>query len=167
MQAIHQQKFREQQEVERRQRVEALRAREHDKFSQVEERRRAIETADRERREALLRKNLEREEKITAKRKAQLNQTQFAFGSCTPRMNHGYSVARSDSGTDNVLRGSSTMMMSQSMYSSSNSQQHNRRSSEREMNGKRATSVHGLDQTDADGKKRDFYFKTLLSSARY
>ena len=49
------------------------------------------ESAERERREALLRKNQDREEKIFAKKKAQNSQTYFAFGSCTPRM--GYSMS--------------------------------------------------------------------------
>ena len=90
-QAAQQQKFREIQEVERRKRMEEQRARDHDKFVQVEERRRAIESAERGRREALLKKNQEREGKIFAKKKAQNSQTYFAFGSCTPRM--GYSVS--------------------------------------------------------------------------
>lgn len=132
LQAAQQQKFREIQEVERRKRFEEQRARDHDKFVQVEERRRvsfypfsffvsfcfnvfmlistfsqknyrlilsqfffvnfqAIESAERERRGALLKKNQEREGKIFAKKKALNNQTYFAFGSCTPRM--GYSIS--------------------------------------------------------------------------
>ena len=51
----------------------------------------AIESAERERRGALLKKNQEREGKIFAKKKALTNQTYFAFGSCTPRM--GYSIS--------------------------------------------------------------------------
>ena len=51
----------------------------------------SIESAERERREALLKKNQEREGKIIAKKKAQNAQTYFAFGSCTPRM--GYSIS--------------------------------------------------------------------------
>lgn len=169
--AAQQQKFREIQEVERRKRFEEQRARDHDKFIQVEERRRAIESAERERRGALLKKNQEREGKIFAKKKALNNQTYFAFGSCTPRM--GYSISgsggRSDSGTDVCRSTSSSNManMSQSMYSTSSSSRHHdrehqvnhqRRSSEREMNGgtgaKRAISVHALDQSaeiDAEG----------------
>lgn len=169
--AAQQQKFRELQEVERRKRFEEQRARDHDKFIQVEERRKAIESAERERRGALLKKNQEREGKIFAKKKALNNQTYFAFGSCTPRM--GYSISgsggRSDSGTDVCRSTSSSNManMSQSMYSTSSSSRHHdrehqvnhqRRSSEREMNGgtgaKRAISVHALDQSaeiDAEG----------------
>ena len=148
LQAIQQQKFREQQEVDRKKRMDELRARENDKFAQVEERRRAIESAERERREALLRKNQEREEKIVAKRKAQNSQTHFAFGSCTPRL--AYAVTRTDSGSD-MLNRSPSQLMSQSMYSTSKE----RRSAERDLPGnngaKRATSAHGLDQ-DLDGK---------------
>jgi len=51
------QKFREQQELERRRHIEELRFRDEDKRSQVEERRKAIENAEQERRDALLKKN--------------------------------------------------------------------------------------------------------------
>ena len=141
-QAMQQQKFREQQETERRKRLDEQRARDHDKFVQVEERRKAIENAERERRSALLKKNQEREDKIIAKKKSSLKETQFAFGSCTPRM--GYPVARTDSVTE-VARSSSSMLMSQSMYSQ-------RQSAERESGttAQRATSVHGLDKSGAD-----------------
>ena len=71
-QAIAAQKFREQQEVERRRHLEELRYRDEDKRSQVEERRRAIESADKERREAMLKKNQEREERIEQKRRQQV-----------------------------------------------------------------------------------------------
>lgn len=152
--AIQQQKFREQQEFERKRRMEEARAREHDKFIQVEERRKAIVSAEKERREALLKKNQEREDKISAKRRAQQQQSHFAFGSSTPRM--GYPMTRTDS---DALRGSSTNMMSQSMYSS------NRRSSEREMNGmsasKRATSAHGLDQNNTEDAEGDLMSQSM------
>ena len=158
LQAIHQQKYREQQEVERKKKLDELRSRENDKFAQVEERRRAIESAERERREALLRKNQEREDKIVAKRKAQNSNTHFAFGSCTPRL--AYAVTRTDSGSDMVQR-SPSQLMSQSMYSNSTSKDH-RRSAEREMGAKRATSAHGLDQ-DLDGKPFLLHYSKGLS----
>ena len=148
LQAMQQQKYRELQEVERKKRMEDLRARENDKFAQVEERRRAIESAERDRRESLLRKNQEREEKIVAKRRAQNSNTHFAFGSCTPRL--AYPVTRTDSGSDILVTRSPSQLMSQSMYGTNKE----RRSAEREVgNGgaKRATSAHGLDQ-DLDGK---------------
>ena len=114
-QAIAQQKFREQQITEHRKRLEEQRARDQDKFVQVEERRRAIESgkkknfvkslknfreitffsfsAEKERREALLKKNIEREEKIMAKKKSwQEKNSHIAFGSSTPRM--GYPVSK-------------------------------------------------------------------------
>ena len=100
-----------------------------------------VEHAEKERREALLKKNQEREDKIQQKKKSLQNQTHFAFGSCTPRM--GYPVARTDSASE-VARSSSSMMMSQSMYSQRNS-------SERESGpGHRATSVHGLDKSGTE-----------------
>ena len=71
-QAVAAQRFREQQEVERRRHLEELRYRDEDKRSQVEERRRAIESADKERREAMLKKNQEREERIDQKRRQQV-----------------------------------------------------------------------------------------------
>merc|ERR1712062_280824 len=141
--AIQQQKYRELQETERKKRMEELRARENDKFAQVEERRRAIENAERDRRESLLRKNQEREEKIVAKRKAQNSNTHFAFGSCTPRL--AYPVTRTDSGSDILATRSPSQLMSQSMYGTNKE----RRSAERELGNagaKRATSAHGLDQ---------------------
>ena len=67
-QAMQQQKFREQQETERRKRLDEHRARDHDKYVQVEERRKAIENAERERRTALLKKNQDREDKIIGKK---------------------------------------------------------------------------------------------------
>jgi MAP7 domain-containing protein 1 len=155
-QVAHQQKFREQQDFERQKRMTEVRARDSDKHSQVEERRRAIESAERERRESLLRKNQEREDKIIEKRRAQQNQNSFAFGSSTPRM--GYGTSKSDSTTD-VCRSTSShnmTLMTQSMYQTSNSQ---RRSTDREdppagmsKGTKRATSVHGLDQSTEEGK---------------
>ena len=52
--------------------MEELRARKRDKFLQVEERRRAIETAERERWKAILKKNIKGEEKILSKVKTLL-----------------------------------------------------------------------------------------------
>ncbi len=95
-QAMAAQKFRLQQEQERRAHLEQLRSREQDKLSQVTERRKAIETADKERKEALLKKAEEREEKILEKRKASASQIAYAFGSSTPRTLH----PRTDSTND-------------------------------------------------------------------
>lgn len=57
VQALAAQKFREQKEEERKKRLEELRARDCDRRAQVEERKRQIWEAERDRREAILRKN--------------------------------------------------------------------------------------------------------------
>merc|ERR1712223_367294 len=158
--AMQQQKFREQQEIERRKRLEEQRARDHDKFVQVEERRKAIEYAEKERRTALLKKNQEREDKIIAKKKSSLKETQFAFGSCTPRM--GYPVARTDSVTE-VARSSSSMMRSQSMYSQRQSADRESSSSGTTM-AQRATSVHGLDKSGASADDGEIDHQQMTQS---
>ena len=56
-QALAAQKFREQKEEERRRRIDELRQRDSDRRHQVEERKRQIWEAERDRREAILRKN--------------------------------------------------------------------------------------------------------------
>ncbi|CAB4068673.1 unnamed protein product [Lepeophtheirus salmonis] len=66
--ALSAQKFRLQQELERRRHIEELRLRDTDKRHQVEERKKALEEAERDRRVALLRKNKEREERIEPKK---------------------------------------------------------------------------------------------------
>lgn len=53
---------------------------------QVEERKRMIWEAEKERREAILRKNQEREARIETKKKNERSSIVFAFGSSTPRM---------------------------------------------------------------------------------
>ena len=88
LQAVAAQKFREQQELERRKHIEQMRFREQDKLNAVAERRRAIEAADRERKEAMLKKAQEREEKILEKKRLQQSQMSYAFGSSTPRTLH-------------------------------------------------------------------------------
>merc|ERR1712008_278644 len=94
--AAQQQKFREIQEVERRKRFEDQRARDSEKFIQVEERRRAIESAERERRGALLKKNQEREGKIFAKKKL----TPMQAASHTKSKGRSPSAMSTDRGTD-------------------------------------------------------------------
>ncbi|XP_071746880.1 uncharacterized protein [Lepeophtheirus salmonis] len=146
--ALSAQKFRLQQELERRRHIEELRLRDTDKRHQVEERKKALEEAERDRRVALLRKNKEREERIEQKRRAQ-NQMNYAFGSSTPRMIEPRVDSMSDiwGGTRSRSTSSSNVFaqMSQSMYC-------NRRSAERdpsiEARKQRATSAHGLDRND-------------------
>ncbi len=132
------------------------------------------ETAERERREALLRKNQEREDKITAKRRAQAqaSQVSFAFGSSTPRMGYpqtpgtpsgsgpgvpGTSPGKGDSTNElwNSTRRSTSssnvhgQLMTQSMYSQRHSAE--REAGHNQVDGtlsksKRATSAHGLNE---------------------
>ncbi|CAN7989542.1 unnamed protein product [Ixodes hexagonus] len=79
------QQYREQQEVERRRRIEELRLRDQERRQQVEERKRLIWEAEHERKEALLKRNMERESKLEARRNANRMSMSFAFGSSTPR----------------------------------------------------------------------------------
>ncbi|KAL7731981.1 hypothetical protein ACLKA6_015745 [Drosophila palustris] len=79
------QKYREQKEDERRRRIEEIRVRDTEKRHQVEERKKAIIEAEKERREYILKKNLERESRIETKRRDR-NSIGFAFGSSTPRL---------------------------------------------------------------------------------
>lgn len=79
------QQYREQQEVERRRRIEELRSRDQERRQQVEERKRLIWEAEHERKEALLKRNMERESKLEARRNANRMSMSFAFGSSTPR----------------------------------------------------------------------------------
>lgn len=85
-QALAAQKYREQKEEERRRRIEDLKCKDTDRRSAVEERKKAIQDAERERREYLLRKNLEREARFETKRKNDRSSIVFAFGSSTPRL---------------------------------------------------------------------------------
>ncbi|XP_043649838.1 ensconsin isoform X3 [Drosophila teissieri] len=79
------QRYREQKEEERRRRIEEIRTRDTEKRHQVEERKKAIYEAEKERREYILKKNQERESRIEF-RKRDKNSNGFAFGSSTPRL---------------------------------------------------------------------------------
>ncbi|XP_031777672.1 MAP7 domain-containing protein 1 isoform X11 [Nasonia vitripennis] len=141
-QALAAQKFREQREEERRKRIEELRTKDYDRRSQVEERKRLIWEAERERREAILRKNQEREARIEAKRKNERSHIVFAFGSSTPRMLEPADTGGATFwGTRRATSTTNVMMFSAA-------QPLTRRSSERELDGskKRATSAGGLDR---------------------
>ncbi|XP_044015954.1 ensconsin isoform X15 [Aphidius gifuensis] len=141
-QALVAQKFREQREEERRRRIDELRLRDNDRRNQVEERKRLIWEAERERREAILRKNQEREARIEARKKNERSQIVFAFGSSTPRMLEPADTGGSTFwGTRRATSTTNVMMFSAA-------QPLTRRSSERELDGskKRATSAGGLDR---------------------
>ncbi|XP_023313537.1 MAP7 domain-containing protein 2-like isoform X7 [Trichogramma pretiosum] len=172
-QALAAQRFREQRDEERRRRIEELRSRDSDRRSQVEERKRQLWEAERERREAIIRKNQEREARIEAKRKNERSQIVFAFGSSTPRMlepadtggsaaaaaSSSYWATRRATSTTNVMTssysavGSSPAAQSHHHQASNHGSTLTRRSSERELDGgskKRATSAGGLDRKPGD-----------------
>ncbi|XP_063990462.1 MAP7 domain-containing protein 2-like isoform X9 [Diachasmimorpha longicaudata] len=141
-QALAAQRFREQREEERRRRIDELRSRDMDRRTQVEERKRLIYEAERERREAILRKNQEREARIEAKKKNERSHIVFAFGSSTPRMLEPADTGGSSFwGTRRATSTTNVMMFPAA-------QPLTRRSSERELDGskKRATSAGGLDR---------------------
>uniref|UniRef100_A0A0K8SJ39 Reticulocyte-binding protein 2 a n=1 Tax=Lygus hesperus TaxID=30085 RepID=A0A0K8SJ39_LYGHE len=144
-QALAAQKFREQKEEERRRRLEELRLRDTDRRHQVEERKRQIWEAERDRREAILRKNQEREARIESKRKNERSSMVFAFGSSTPRM-----LEPSDAGTSYwaTRRATSTTNVMTMSMSATQPGPLTRRSSERELDGgkKRATSTPGFER---------------------
>ncbi|XP_076676478.1 uncharacterized protein LOC143373266 isoform X36 [Andrena cerasifolii] len=158
-QALAAQRFREQREEERRRRIDELRSRDNDRIAcptlvhrrsrrnQVEERKRLICEAERERREAILRKNQEREARIEAKKKNERSHIVFAFGSSTPRMLEPADTGGSTFwGTRRATSTTNVMMFSAA-------QPLTRRSSERELDGskKRATSAGGLDRKPGEG----------------
>lgn len=122
----------------------------HCRRSQVEERKRMIWEAERERREAILRKNQEREARIEAKRKNERSHIVFAFGSSTPRMLEPADTGGAAAGYWGTRRATSTTNVM--MFSAA--QPLTRRSSERELDGskKRATSAGGLDRKPGEGQ---------------
>ncbi|XP_076394200.1 uncharacterized protein LOC100883133 isoform X27 [Megachile rotundata] len=151
-QALAAQRFREQREEERRRRIDELRSRDNDsslfhcRRNQVEERKRLICEAERERREAILRKNQEREARIEAKKRSERSHIVFAFGSSTPRMLEPADTGGSTFwGTRKATSTTNVMMFSAA-------QPLTRRSSERELDGskKRATSAGGLDRKSGE-----------------
>ncbi|XP_050479529.1 ensconsin isoform X12 [Bombus huntii] len=150
-QALAAQRFREQREEERRRRIDELKSRDNDRRNQVGERKRAICEAERERREAILRKNQEREARIEAKKKNERSHIVFAFGSSTPRMLEPADTGGSTFwGTRRATSTTNVMMFSAA-------QPLTRRSSERELDGskKRATSAGGLDRKPGEGEESD------------
>ncbi|XP_037900831.1 ensconsin isoform X11 [Glossina fuscipes] len=138
------QRYREQKEEERRRRIEEIRHRDSEKRLQVEERKKAIMEAEKERREYILRKNQERETRLELK-KRERNSYGYAFGSSTPRL-----LEPADFG----MVSPSTFWGQRRSTSISNvaGASLSRRSSERELNDsgtkKRATSASGTERHD-------------------
>ncbi|XP_038115588.1 ensconsin isoform X13 [Culex quinquefasciatus] len=161
-QALAAQKFREQKEEERRRRMEDLRRRENDRRSQVEERRRAIQEAENERRQYILQKNQERDQRMDAKRRNERSSIQFAFGSSTPRM-----IETSDSGMcSSFWAHRRATSITNVAYTGAPL---TRRSSERELTDgsskKRATSASGLDRS-TDGLRSGEITPNSLNTSR-
>ncbi|CRL04202.1 CLUMA_CG017296, isoform A [Clunio marinus] len=139
-QALATQKLREQKEEERRKRMEDMKLRDNEKRTLVEERKKAIWEAEKERREYILRKNLEREQRLDSKRKNERSQIAFAFGSSTPRM------LDSESGSIWAHRRANSI---QNVAYNTSISPITRRSCERDLpdgSKKRATSASGLDR---------------------
>ncbi|KAL0275757.1 UNVERIFIED_CONTAM: hypothetical protein PYX00_003519 [Menopon gallinae] len=147
--ALEAQQFREQKEIERRRRMEDSRQKENERRTQVEERKRQIWEAEKERREAIVRKNQERDARIDAKRKNERSSIVFAFGSSTPRMletsdSHCFWGPRRATSTAN-LRLFPTVPLS-------------RRTPERELEPKkRASSAGGLYRNPGDLMSTSMY----------
>ncbi|XP_044741353.1 ensconsin isoform X7 [Chrysoperla carnea] len=144
-QALQAQKIREQKEEERRRRIEEMRARDQDRRALVEERKKQIEDVERDRREYILRKNQEREERLKSKQRNERCSPVFAFGSSTPRMLEPADTGGSSFWTNRRATSTTNMMFAGLPIS--------RRSSERDVDGskKRATSAGGLDRDPPEG----------------
>lgn len=141
-QALAAQRYKEQQEQERRRRTEEMRLKEEARRAQVEERKRAIDDAERDRLQSIMRRNTEREARIEAKRRNEKSNIVFAFGSSTPRMldpidpSVSFWGQRRATSTQNIPLTSSSSLT--------------RRQSERDLdfgNKKRATSAGGLERS--------------------
>ncbi|CAG2120433.1 unnamed protein product, partial [Medioppia subpectinata] len=78
-------RYRTQVEDERRRKIDELKVKDLEKRSAVEERKKLIWEAEQERKEAMVRRSMDRDNKLEAKRLAQRNNTSFVFGSSTPR----------------------------------------------------------------------------------
>ncbi|KAK7873483.1 hypothetical protein R5R35_011827 [Gryllus longicercus] len=141
------QRFREQKEEERRRRAEELRLRDAERRSQVEERKRQIWEAERDRREAILRKNQEREARIDSRRRNERSSIVFAFGSSTPRMLEPADTGGSFWGARRATSTTNVALFTAPLT---------RRASERELadaGKKRATSAGGLDRKPGEDLK--------------
>ncbi|XP_005178892.1 ensconsin isoform X3 [Musca domestica] len=151
------QRYREQKEEERRRRIEEIRQRDSEKRTQVEERKKAIMEAEKERREYILRKNIERESRIEVK-KRERNSIGYAFGSSTPRL-----LEPADFG----MVSPSTFWGQRRSTSISNvaGASLSRRSSERELNDcgskKRATSASGTERHEDHRRSRSSMYEVF------
>lgn len=139
-QALAAQKFRDQKAQERQLRMEENRLKEEIRRHQVEQRKKAIDDAERGRLESILKRNMEREARIEARKRNERSSMVFAFGSSTPR---NLDPTDSTSSFWGHRRATSTQNIS-SVTSLT------RRQSDRELdsgNKKRAISVNGLERS--------------------
>lgn len=141
-QALAAQRFRDQKMQERQQRMDEMRLRDEQRRQQVEQRKKAINDAERGRLESILKRNMEREARIEAKKRNERSSMVFAFGSSTPR-----NLDPTDSATSfwGHRRATSTQNICSSPSTSLT-----RRQSERDLDSgskKRAVSVNGLEQS--------------------
>ncbi|XP_066155460.1 ensconsin-like isoform X7 [Euwallacea fornicatus] len=143
IQALAAQRFKEEKEQERRKRLDEMRVKDDTRRHQVEERKRAINEAERDRLESIIRRNYEREARIESKRKNERSSIVFAFGSSTPRMLDPTDLSVSFWGQ---RRATSTQNITATTSAGSNL---TRRQSERDLDmgsKKRATSAGGLER---------------------
>ncbi|XP_022915631.1 MAP7 domain-containing protein 1-like isoform X3 [Onthophagus taurus] len=138
------QRFKEKKEMERKMRLEEMKFKEDNRRQQVEERKKMMNEAERDRLEAILRRNQEREARIEAKKRNERHSMVFAFGSSTPRMLQptdsigSFWGHRRATSTQNITSAAAPLT---------------RRQSERELDGgskKRATSAGGLERSIED-----------------
>lgn len=142
--------------------------------TQVEDRKKAIMDAERERREYILRKNQERDARLDTKRRNERSSISFAFGSSTPRLLDPVEV-NLVTPTGSYWNNRRSTSITNVSYSGG-AIQLTRRSSDREINDgakKRATSAGGLDRPEgkiqyAFGQRFSFLCFVLLSiSSRF
>lgn len=140
-QALAAQRFRDQKMHERQQRMEEMKMKEDLRRQQVEQRKKAINDAERGRLESILKRNMEREARIEAKKRNERSSMVFAFGSSTPRnldptdSTTSFWGQRRATSTQNICSATTTLT---------------RRQSERDLDGgskKRAISVNGLERS--------------------
>lgn len=153
-QALAAQRFKEQKEDERRRRLEDLKQKDDSRRTQVEEKRKAINEAEKKRFEYILKKNQDREQRIEIKKRNERSNAVFAFGSSTPRNLEPVDLTLSFWGQ---RKATSIQNISSCATSAANAL--TRRQSERELdvgNKKRATSATGLERS-AESKFFNYY----------
>merc|ERR1719277_368039 len=145
--ALQAQKFREQQELERRRHIESLRMKDMDRRQQVEERRKEIEKSELDRKEAIIQKNRERDSRLENQRRSSRSNIDFAFGSSAPRMME----PRVDSASGYWGTRSTS---GQTMFDRSSASMDRETGQAADLRSKRTASAHGLNMStegDTDG----------------